>query len=464
MNLLALLPGLLLPAFGGWLGLRIIEGHHPVLLRLERWTLGCVLGLAYAMFLVFCAQIFFAMPLTRAGFLTIIGGSLVILLLLFRLRRLPWRTPHIALHASPPLSKRARILWGFLLGWIVLRAVIVGTVFLTLTPTYLDDALDNWNLRGKVFFFTQKITLVMPNEDPLISPLDVSSYPPAVPLMKTWLAVLAGDWSEPLVNSIHLLWYAAALVLVFSGLRRHVTLPWALLGAYLLGSLPLFLMHGTNTYADAFMAVHLFAALSFLFHALSAEHEHDRWTLLKIAALATAILPFAKNEGLLVYLPPLLLLFLWNIWRSRRRLPVSKTILWWGINLLMVIGPWLLFKWSRGLSFGNGKPFTSLGIGWQENVLTAIFINTFFEGNWLLLFPLFFGLFLWKWQRAFTTYGLLTAFVLIVYIGQACLYLFTGLATEALRQTGYARGLVHLVPIIVFLTTLLLRDHWHRSS
>jgi hypothetical protein len=36
--------------------------------------------------------------------------------------------------------------------------------------------------------------------------------------------------------------------------------------------------------------------------------------------------------------------------------------------------------------------------------------------------------------------------------------MFTGLHVEALNQTGYARGIIHLIPVVVVITTILLKD------
>jgi hypothetical protein len=83
-------------------------------------------------------------------------------------------------------------------------------------------------------------------------------------------------------------------------------------------------------------------------------------------------------------------------------------------------------------------------------------VNTFSEGNWLLLFPLFFGLLAFRWRDAFGWLLIPTMFFLFVYVGQALLYLFTSLSREAILQTGYARGLIQLMPLIVMLTILLL--------
>ncbi len=165
---------------------------------------------------------------------------------------------------------------------------------------------------------------------------------------------------------------------------------------------------------------------------------------------------------MLVYLPPLLLItavsFFWSLRRSMPMKHLRSAILWYAIAFACVCIPWLLFKWSHGLTFGNGKSVLGLGFHWHENVLISVAINTFFEANWLLLFPLLFILLLWRWRATVSSLSILSAFFLIIYVGQVLLYLFTDLATEALRQTGYARGLIQLTPTIILLTIFLLAD------
>jgi hypothetical protein len=291
-----------------------------------------------------------------------------------------------------------------------------------------------------------------------------------VSLAKAWLATLAGQWDEGLINGIHALWYLSAIALVYLLLRRHVALPWALLGTYGFISLPLYLIQGLNAYGDVCLSVHLFAAIFLLFEAGMAQKPQQALSFLRLSAFAGALLPFTKNEALLLYLPPLLLLMtvcVWHLWHAHK-LTIRQSlqsIVWQIVFVLLILGPWLGYKWANGLSFGNAKSVASFDIGWQENVLQAIYINTFFEGNWLLLFPLFLFLLVLRWRHAFSWPVLtLTAYALVVYFGQFSLYLFTSLSTEALLQTGYARGIVHLMPIFVCLTGLLLADVFEKKN
>lgn len=460
MNLLALPAALVLPTVCGWLGLRLIEGKSPVLLRAERWVLGSLLGLSSLLFLQFVLQVTLGLPFTLMTFLGVQGACTLMLGAAWMLRRknLP---PSLALPASEPMPRSARALLTVLLTWSGVKAAFVAMVFLLLVPAYLQDTLSNWNLRGKVLYVTQQMTLVMPNEDPALSPRGVSSYPPTVPLAKVLMSNWAGEWNETLVNAIHLFWYLCALALVYLALRRYVSRGWALLGLYLIMSLPLYLMHGTNAYADAFVSVHVFAAVSLLFHASRARDPGSAASFLKMAGLAGGLLAFTKNEGLIVFLPPFLLCgaLTLGILLHKRVLTAGHAVrlaVFAALCVAAIAGPWLFFKWANGLTFGNGKPFTSLGFGWQKGVTFSIIVNTFSEGNWLLLFPLFFGLLAWKFRETFGWLLVPSTFFLLVYVGQMLLYLFTGLSREAIVQTGYARGIIHLTPVLVLLTTLLL--------
>ena len=460
MIALAVLIGFTLPTLNGWLLLSLLQGKERVLFSMEQIVMGFIVGMPMMMWLVFLTHWATALPLDLVLFLGIQLLFLLIVGSVWMVRRTilgPVPRPP----SSPPLSRSATWIFSILGVWIAARTLIIAITFLVLTPTFLDDALDNWNLRAKVMFADRAFTLVMPAEDPATSVQGISSYPPTVHLSKTWLALLAGEWNEGLINSIHVVWYLSALALLFFVLRRRTTLFWSLLGTYGLGSIPLYLMHGTNPYADVFMSVAVFAAASQLFLGVDAQKSGVRAAHLRIGALAAALLPFIKNEGMLLYLPPLLLILLLSLlflFFAKRMTPRKgrNILLWYAGCIIVFVLPWLLFKWTHGMSFGNAKPVGSLGFGWQKDVLLAVFINTFFEGNWLLLFPLFFSLLLWQWRMAFRSLLPLTAFFLILYLGQGVLYLFTGLSVEAVRQTGYARGLIQLIPVILLLTTLLL--------
>jgi hypothetical protein len=289
-------------------------------------------------------------------------------------------------------------------------------------------------------------------------------------MLKTWLADLQGTWNEGTVNGVHILWYAALLLLTYCTLRRSLSRFWSLLGIYGLISLPLLLVHGTNAYADLFMAVHSFIAVILLYHAYRSSCAATSLTFLRLAALATAVIPFTKNEGLLLYLPSLAVLTAFILWRQRRSglLTMRQVIVacCWFIGLLAIVAiPWITYKELNGLTFGNGKTLSSFQFVWQPDAILAIAVNTLLEANWLFFFPLFGCLLLLRPQKAFRSpLVIFTVFFLLCYAGQLALYLFTGLGAEAVRQTGYARGIIQILPAAIVVAVMLLQNIFSAQS
>lgn len=458
MILLAYLLGLGLPGVAGWLLVGALEGGSPVLLRLERAALGVLLGIALPALGGFLTNAFLGFPLTPAAYLWLPAAvALGAAGAAFRHRR----SPRVRAAHSPRPSGVPGILVCVLAAAAAVKILACAVTFLALTPTFLDDTLDNWNIRGRTYYEQRAVTLSLPMEDPAESRTSIGSYPPTVPLVKSWLAQLSGGWSDAAANPVHAVWLVLAVVLLYCSLRHVTSVSWALLGAYALMSLPLYALHGTNTYADAILSAYAFAAVSLLFHAGRQEDAGKAMAFLRLAGVAMALPPVFKNEGLLLHLPPLLLAGAWTAWRLRARGVLKPRHLAGAVVALLapavlIAGPWIAFKLLEGLTFGNAKSVAGLGIGFEPAVINAVFINTFFEANWLLFFPLFFGLLAVRWRLAFGRYLVPVAFFLTLYVGQICIVLFTSLATEAKMQTGYARGLAQIVPVAVFIATLLL--------
>ena len=466
MAILLLIPGIALPTITGWMIVRLLEYRHPVLTSLERWILGFVGGVTFTMFATFLLHIAGLIVFTFWGFLSVQIFLTAILGTGYIFAKLPTTNYTLPPLSSAHYSSLTKLLIIVLVLWTLVK-IAGGAMMLMGTPAYQDDVFNNWNLRGKVFFETHRLTLTLPMGNETFSNDGVSSYPPTVPMVKTWLALLYKEWHEGLINSIHILWYIAAVALVFFFLRRSAGLLWALVGAYLLTSLPLYIIHSSNAYADVFMSLHILIPLLLLSLASSQEDPARRLAALKLSAFFTGLLVFTKNEALLLYLPPILLCVVTSILTDvcqkhlSRRQAIGILLYYLGFLTLTIL-PWLTFKYMHDLPFGNAKAVTGFNIGWQPGVLYALWVNTFFEGNWIFLWPLLIGLIVTRWRDVLRIPLLFfTLFLLIVTGEQTVLYLFTSLSEEALRQTGLARGLVHLAPSAVFLTTVLLHRVWN---
>ncbi len=347
-----------------------------------------------------------------------------------------------------------------LLAWSALK-LFAGAYDLVSVPTYWDDSFNNWNMRGKIFYESQKLLLEIPVGNGIVqSAQGVSSYPPTVPLMKTWMAVLGGSWQEPLANGVHVIWLAGLLGTFYLTLRRRVTRTAARLGLYALISLPLLLIHGSNPYADIFVAAHVLVVISTIlgFEKSAEPKESAAW--LRLFALGIGLLVFTKNEGLVLHAPLLGLLMLSAIVMKYKTgiIDTAKLRRWFGLAILVPLAitiPWLGFKWLNGLTFGNAKGISGISLTWNGQAVGAIWYHLTREPNWLLL-PLFLPLLiLARFRKLKTDEKILGAFV----FGSAALqfFIFTfvpALGTEAIMQTGLSRGLLQIAPAATLLAII----------
>lgn len=474
MSLLAFLVGILLPTLLGWIIVALCERGYPVLTQKERIAWSLIFGPTLSMLLVFICTSIGLTNLNLIGFLGPI--FLAIILLFFTYYKISPNPVAASLSSllrenneapENPLPSWARVGIWILVLWTMIK-LIAGAYDLVSVPTYWDDSFNNWNMRGKMFFVSEKIELEIPIGNGIVQTAQgVSSYPPTLPLMKTWVSVLRGSFEEPLVNGIHLVWISGLLLAFYGTLRRRLGRMLSLLGTSLLCSMPLVLIHAMNPYAEIFVASHLFLAVVAIFHLQSARtiDEFRSWSLL--FTLALGLLLFTKNEALVLYTPILLILFAW-VWRKQSHAHVIRTeqtrkLAALLIPLLLALTlPWIAFKWLHGLTFGNAKSVSGVSLGFNFQVLKAIWYHLSHQPNFLLL-PLVLPLALIAvGRRAFSPpVGILTIFVLASLLIQFSLFLTVGaLATEAINQTGLSRGLVQVAPVAMLLVLLLVEIIW----
>ncbi len=454
MSILAFMIGVGITTLVGWLAVGAAQGRTPVLSRYERLAWGLTLGPTLGMFSVFLCHVLGLTKLNLTGFL---APQLFLIAILgifgWKLGTLNFRGP------KPYVSRQSHPRWmtigiGLLCIWTAIK-IIAGAYDLISVPTYWDDSFNNWNMRGKIFYMTEELQLEIPGGNGVIVTAgSVGSYPPTLPLMKTFVSVLRGAWHEPLVNSVHLVWFIGLLSVLYFTLRRSFDPLVSALGIWAIVSLPLILIHGNNPYADIFVAAHVLLAASALL-ALRKSHvssDIQAWT--KLFFLTLGLLVFTKNEALLLHVPLLCLAaVIFEIWhRKNLALKDHRKTLVTGLCIAVAFAlPWLSFKWMNGLTFGNAKSVSGVSLTFNPVVLKAIWFHLTHEANWLLL-PLVLPLALIAAGRRFwrSPEAVLGAFVLADIALQFMLFIMIqALATEAINQTGLSRGLLQVAPVAV---------------
>ncbi len=223
MDLIVFIIGVGIPIVIGWLALLLLERHEPVLAPGERWFWAMTLGPTLLMLIVFVCHIVGVTKLNLVGFLVPAVGSLLVLgMLCMRSGTLAVRSFSPPLAVSRRLSRLTIVAIALLTLWTVVK-VFAGAYELVTVPTYWDDSFNNWNMRGKIFFEHQRIELTIPIGNGTIQTEGgVSSYPVALPMLKTWVSVLRGQWHEPIVNGLHLLWIVGLSGCFYFALRRRL--------------------------------------------------------------------------------------------------------------------------------------------------------------------------------------------------------------------------------------------------
>lgn len=448
MTLVALMVGIGLSASLGWLLLRITEGETPLLGAWERicWSLG--LGPTFHMFLVFVLE---SLGVIR---LTLWGMAAPLIMAVAILGIVVWRRRWYDASCLPRLPARHRLLHSLsiplivLLLWTGFKLVAAGTD-LWIAPTVWDDSFNNWNMRAKVFVEHQAIVLEIPGgNERTIGAEGVNSYPPMLPLLKTWLVRLRGSWEEPLVNAIHLLWLLVVLGAIGCALRRMRGPRTAAIGIIAVTSLPMMLLHGANPYADMLLASHILLAILALLR--WQESNAPGWG--RILGLIIGLLCFTKNEGLLLYAPLIGGVTIVQCARHGRLRQILPLVL----LASSVIVPWLIFKWMNGLTFGNAKAVSDIAFSFNQQALDAILFQWRAEPNFLLL-PLAMVLTLVLRHRKLRQHsiGMLALTVVAGIAMQLAMFtMVRELATEAIRQTGVARGQVHVAALAILVVLL----------
>ena len=439
MILFSAILGTVLPLIVGWLGVCILD-KKQVLGMPEKIAISYLGGSILSMFVVFLLNISVGLPLSWWGYGVV---YLVLIGPLALINKQPLRRPrHLRIPRTP--------LTILLTLWIGLK-ILPASISLLGTPVYYDDVFGNWNMRARVFSETQTIAHALPLGNGAIDSISLTSYPPMVPLLKSSYSAFAGAFVEGLVNIPHILWYLCILLLLYGFVVRRLSPIWGLIAIYIFTALPLPLVHASAAYADLLVAALLLAIVGLL----SRSKEHP--SLLTISSVLTSLLVFTKNEAILLYVPILVVISILLSVSQPSSVSRLRAISYQLTAISFITLPWLLYKWFHGLPFGNAKTISDLEILWQPEVLRVFAINTFLEGNWNLLPLLFVCLVILNIKKLRQVHILIPLlFVLFALSEQLGIFVFTGLSAEAMKQTGLARGILQLIPIVVLISVLLM--------
>jgi hypothetical protein len=390
-----------------------------------------------------------------------------LVLVLLAAAALAWRWERKTSTPAPSAApeKIARWKWivlPVLLASLLLRALIAFRE-VWLRPTYPWDAWSAWAVKAKTWFLLGHYVPFASMQDWILKPdADLYTgvawrYPDALAWMQVWFASAAGDWIEPLVN---LPWLALWIALLFGHYGQWRALGMcrtrALFFVYLLGSLPLLLVHAAIAgYADIWVA----ALFGFGVLAWMRWLQRREVGQLLLALICAAVLPTLKLEGLVwavCLLAAIAFGALPSRWRGRCLIFASVAFLalciLGGLHSLLGLTGWAGAKGASGSS--------SLAFSWHGDAALGIARTLFAQPNWHLLWWIVTPLIVWRWRELIAREWLwLPGLLLQVCVALLLfLFLFTDAGHWAQNFTAINRLVLQITPALVTLLAMLLRD------
>ena len=347
---------------------------------------------------------------------------------------------------SPSLVGWQRVLWIALIAWLALHFALMAAE-VAWRPLYPWDAWVQWATKARVWYELGRIAPFV-RADVWLAGADGAffdaspNYPGTVPLLQVWTCVALGRWDDSAMNWPWLAILAALVAAVYGALRGEGVAPLlALLGAYLLASLPLVEVHvALAGYADLPMgAVYALAAIAFY-----------RWAIRRdardavIALLLALACPLIKTPGWIwaATLIPGVIIAL-SPRRGARIIGTSFALAALALLVLARTEPTVL-GYRLHLDFAPA---------WAQLVKSY-----YLMGNWNLLWYAVIALLAFGWRRL--TGPPLLPLTVVTAAGLGFLFFvfaFTDAAVWLADLTTANRATLHIVPLLVYLGVLT----WH---
>lgn len=327
-------------------------------------------------------------------------------------------------------------------------------------PMESYDAVAIHGLKSKVIFFANGIG---PDFFKTISMNFGGAhpdYPLLLPLCENWVYVFLGNFNDQLVKIIFPLFYISILFLLYAVLKKmtgNTLIP--LLMTFALSSIKQFSDYATIGYADLILAVYFGTAIFYLYLWSVSNNE----LYLKICTISLIFCVWTKNEGMLLALIGIFLLFVYGIQYLRER---KKTTFYVTLAILSVLCLSLLwhgFKHTNNLINEN----FNLSMVNTENLIHGLkripliiyeYQKQFFGfKKWNLVWIVTIFLFIKDFRYIISTHIKLLGYVLFLFaLGYTTVYIFTTTEIDFLLRTTASRFLIHILPVAVLWLGMLI--------
>lgn len=485
MNILSLIAAVIIPTLNGFLACAWFLRNDAESSLLERVSLGFGLGLGFLTFEIFILGV---LEVSLALWVITLIQVVFFVSLLLNYWLVGGLTGEAIFGSRPDVleAKEAAPSEGgrfsglkpyiavILIAWIAIKALFVIDECLA-RPIFSIDAWGHWASGAKFFFYERGFNL---------NPADWNffgrgyrvdlGYPLHLSLIELWAALWLGNFNEALVKIWSALYFLALGAFFFCAVKREIGRFMGLVWVFFFVSAPLMVYHGIEGLADLPLAFYAFTSVVFFWRYL----KRLDLRLLGLSGLLVGMAICTKYEGVFFFFALLLALAVKLIAR-RRTILVSVAVFL--LPVLIIVGPWLLFKRLNDLGMlhkGIGSQITSVVkhvprgvepetkkalkpakkpekpvVHWK--ILDDIFIKLFLSANYniIIAFWIVFSLAscrkIWKTELKYIHLIVFAVFFLFV-----ALYLIF-VPDVVKEETAIYRNALTYMPILYFSSALL---------
>ncbi|MDP2736992.1 MAG: glycosyltransferase family 39 protein, partial [bacterium] len=267
-------------------------------------------------------------------------------------------------------------------------------------PVFSFDALDNWAIKAKSFFYEKSVNLDKTNPYFMGGTNSKSNYPLHIPFLAAWSYFNENEIKDNLINLTPAIYYIALLGLIYINLKKYISQKKALIFTLFLSTAPLLAYHGFNYYADLPLSFYLTAAIIYLYNYLRGDCKSD----LLLGMLMCGLMVFVKNNGIF-YAFIILTIFLFELWRLKKIID-KKNFVISILGFLACALPWIIYVFINQLGFTTISEAQLKPNNFHPEIIKLFFMNLWFAYDffiWFAILPIFIFLFIKTTNKILTS-------------------------------------------------------------
>ena len=345
-------------------------------------------------------------------------------------------------------SIRSRLHLGVILLSLFLLEKLIWSIWnLSKTPVYFDDTFNHWAGRGRAL-----LGGINWSWDPgsiyfMGGTFGNAEYPLFLSIWKGVNAVLAGGYNQVTDRVDGLIMWIISVIVISSWTYSWTGKKWAgFAAAAVMSAIPIQSWHITAGYAEIFIQAFLLLSLWSIFHGR-----------MVLAGIFGAAMIWSKNEGLVLYLPCIMMALSLHLFSENRKInrALLRDFVKFNVTWMLCIAPWMLFKLYHGL---NLTVPSEQGIGYIDGTFQKLIESLFTSPSSGILWAGMLLVLLLNIPKILRTSQLLilTLSGLVLLAMLTFVFTSTGAYIFLMNEMTIHRSLLQIAPIFILITFFAL--------